>query len=213
MILILLMLLSVVRGQMYRYAKECLGGANPYTSFNTAENLMKDVDICLARAYLTFPEKYRGSFIESINICIDSIRETDRSKPEYRALQKDVASLTSDAGDSIIETSHVISQLGVCASSLKVVTSIDIYEEARFETIAEHFIHQLTDTDDCITGAMTHIYGQIKLVDTRLESYKSKYFDWVNMTQIRQTAAEQCSINFDKSIEVVSRDIERVWHS
>ena len=107
MILILLLLLSGTHGQMYRYAKECLGSANPYTSFNTAANLMKDIDVCLGRAYLTFPEKYRDSFIDSINICIESIRETDRSKPEYRALQKDVASLTSDAGDSIVETSHV----------------------------------------------------------------------------------------------------------
>lgn len=213
MILFLLILLSVAHGQMYRYAKECLAAANPYTSFNTAENLMKDVDICLARAYLTFPEKYRDSFIDSINICIESIRETDRSKPEYRALQKDVASLTSDAGDSIVETSHVISQLGVCASSLKVVTSIDVYEEARFETIADHFIHQLTDTDDCITGTMAHIYDQIRLVDTRLESYKSKYFDWVNMTTFRQSASEKCRVDFDEFIEVVSRDIEREWHS
>ena len=122
MLLFLLFLLVPTHAQMYDYAKECLGSANPYTSFNTAENLMKDVDICLARAYLTFPDKHRDSFVKSINTCIESIRETDRSKPDYRALQKEVASLTSDAGDSIIETSHVISQLGICASSLKVIT-------------------------------------------------------------------------------------------
>ena len=60
---------------------------------------------------------------------------------------------------------------------------------------------------------MTHIYDQIKLVDSRLESYKSKYFDWVNMTAKRQSASEKCRVDFDDFIDIVSREIEREWHS
>lgn len=212
MFIYLLFLLVPVSGQTYQYVKECLDSANPYTSFNTVPNLMKNVDMCLSRAYISFPGQFRNEFELRIEACIDSIRETDRSKPEYHELQKEVAQLTSNTGDSIIETGHVISQLAVCTAALKVVTSIDVYEEARFDSIADHFVHQLSDTDDCIADSIDHINEHVIAVDRKLEEYKVKYTKWVEMTQFRQNAAEDCHSQLGDYIEMVSRDILREWN-
>lgn len=205
----LFLLIASVQGSTYQYVRECLESANPYTSFNTVENLMENVDMCLSRAYISFPGEYREEFKLRIMGCIDLIRETDRSKPEYHDLQKRVAELTSNTGDSIIETGHVISQLAVCTAALKVVTAIDVYEEARFDSIAEHFVHQLSDTDECIEQSMDHIKEHVDLVDERLKEYRLKYSEWVNLTKFRQNAAEDCHDEFDKFIEKIARHIQR----
>jgi hypothetical protein len=212
MIIFLLFFLVPAHAQTYQYVKECLDSANPYTSFNTVPNLLENVDVCLSRAYISFPGQFREEFSLRIEACIDSIRETDRSKPEYHALQKEVAQLTSNTGESIIETGHVISQLSVCTASLKIVTSIDVYEEARFDSIADHFVHQLADTDACIEDSVRHINEHVIAVDEKLAEYKSKYEKWVNMTSIRQNAAEECHSQLGDYIEMVSRNILREWN-
>jgi len=209
----LLLLFSVVSGQTSRYVKECLSSANPYTSFNTMENLMESVDVCLARVYVTFPSEYREAFEGRVSQCIEKIRETDRSKPEYHALEKLISQITSNTGESIIETQHVISQLEVCTNALKMITNIDVYEESRFDDVAEHFVHNLVDTDACVQMSIRHIDEHVDHVDAKLKEYKLKYAEWLEMTKYRQESAELCHELLSVLIEKVQRHILREGNS
>lgn len=206
-------LFVVAKADTSHYVKECLDGGNPYNSFSTVENLIEKVDICLARAYISFPQEFRTEFEEQIQTCINSIRENERSKPEYRTLEREVAQLTSNSADSIIETQHVMSQLVVCTESLKVIANADVYEETRFDSLANKFEYLLHDTNVCIEGGVAHVQEQVDIVDTRLAMYELKYEQWLNMTKSRQEATEKCHEDIEEITQKVHRHILRELHS
>jgi len=195
------------------YIKQCLDGANPYNSFADPEKLLKKVDQCLASAYISFPDEDRASFKEQIQKCIHNIRETDRSKPEFRLLERQVAQLTSNSGDSIVETQHVMSQLAVCTENLKIIANADVYEEARFEELTGQFEKLLQDANTCIEGGVAQIQDQIKVVDERLVNYEQKYEQWKTITKNRQEATENCHKELDDMIKQIHRHILSELHS
>jgi len=209
MLIVIFLLFVSVQGQTSRYIMECLKSANPYTSFAAAETLLEHVDGCLARAYIAFPTSYRDEFKLKISNCITSIHETDRSKPEYHALEKEVAQLTSNAGNSIVEAQHVISQLSVCSEGLKSIANIDVYEEIHFSETVEQVERTLVSTNQCITGSIKAIDEHVGDIDLKLAAYKQKYSMWLELTETRQKLSSECQKDLLSFIEEVHRYILR----
>lgn len=195
------------------YVHNCLQIANPYTSASTAETLLREVETCLARTYLTLPGKYRTLMQQRIQKCIENIKETDRSKPEYHALEKTIAMLTSNVGASIVDSQHSVGQLSVCSESLKIVTNVDVYEETRLEEIVDSFVHNIQHADVCIQDTMQIIDAQVNDIENKLAEYTKAYQTWLNVTNERRNNLASCHIEMDTLIEKVLKHIVRAIHS
>lgn len=211
--IIFFLLASVVSAHNRLYVHNCLQIANPYTSASSVEILMREVDTCLSRTYISFPENYRQEMQTKIQKCIDNIKETDRSKPEYHALEKLIAQLTSNVGSSIVDSQHSVSQLAVCAEPLKILTSVDVYEETRLEEIVDSFVHNIQNADVCIQNTMEIIDGQVIDIEEKLSNYKTTYQTWLNVTKQRREDAVACKLEMDTLIEEIVRHIVRELHS
>lgn len=188
------MFLFIVSAQAYnkQYIKNCIEIANPYTAISTAENLLRKTEICLSRVYIAFPEIYRQELTEKITECIDDLKETEKSKSEYHALQKSIGEITSNVGSSIVDSQQSIENLITCSRPLQIITNIDVYEEARFETVTKSFIENMQTADACIQTSTDIISKQVDDVQHQLETYNKDYTRWLEITEQRQENAQKC---------------------
>lgn len=193
--------------------KRCIQIAYPYSHTNTEKILLEDVDRCLAKMYISFPFVWRGKLREQINECIGNLVELEKSKPEYRAIQKTVVQITSNLGDSIVDAQHSVGQLAVCSEPLKHITNMDIYEESRFDTITKGFVENLKSSDKCLEESIQIISSQSNSVNSKISEYKTSYAKWLNMTAIRQENAEMCKKNIEQLVESISNHIVREFAS
>jgi len=190
--LILFMFIVAARAYNKQYIKNCLEIANPYTTISTSENLLRKTEICLSRVYVAFPENYRQEMSEKITECIDDLKETEKSKSEYHALQKSIGEITSNVGSSIVDSQQSIENLILCSRPLQIITNIDVYEEARFDTITNAFVENMQTADLCIHKSIDIISKQTDDVQHQLETYNEHYATWLEITQQRQTNAQKC---------------------
>lgn len=188
------MFMFIVSARAYnkQYIKNCLEIANPYTTISTADNLLRKTEICLSRVYIAFPEMYRQEMTDKITECIDDLKETEKSKSEYHALQKSIGEITSNVGSSIVDSQQSIENLITCSRPLQIITNIDVYEEARFETITKAFIENMQTADACIHTSIDIISKQSDDVQTQLETYNKDYARWLEITEQRQENAQKC---------------------
>ena len=112
-LLFLIFYITGVRAFNSLYIHNCLQIANPYTSASTVDTLMREVNTCLSRIYIPFPPEYKDGMRQKIQQCVDNIKETDRSKPEYHALEKLIAQLTSNVGSSIVDSQYTVGRTDV----------------------------------------------------------------------------------------------------
>ena len=152
-----------------QYILNCLQYTNPYQAISTADNLLRKTDVCLARVYVKFPQEFRQEMNDKIEECIADIRETEKSKPEYYAIQKSIGEISANVGSSIVDSQHSVEQLVVCADPLKRITNIDVYEETRFETIKDSFISNMQTADTCIHQSLDIISDQTQDIKQKLE--------------------------------------------
>lgn len=197
------LLFTVVNAYNKQYILNCLQYTNPYQAISTAQNLLRKTEVCLARVYVVFPEEFRQEMTDKIEECITDIQETEKSKPEYYAIQKSIGEISANVGSSIVDSQHSVEQLVVCADPLKRITNIDVYEETRFETIKDSFISNMQSADTCIHQSLNIISDQTKDIEQKLHTYFIQYNTWVNMTKIRQEIAQQCQ----QDIKVISERI------
>ena len=197
------LLFTVVNAYNKQYILNCLQYTNPYQAISTAQNLLRKTEVCLARVYVVFPEEFRQEMTDKIEECITDIQETEKSKPEYYAIQKSIGEISANVGSSIVDSQHSVEQLVVCADPLKRITNIDVYEETRFETIKDSFISNMQSADTCIHQSLNIISDQTKDIEQKLHPYFIQYNTWVNMTKIRQEIAQQCQ----QDIKVISERI------
>ena len=197
------LLFTVVNAYNKQYILNCLQYTNPYQAISTAQNLLRKTEVCLARVYVVFPEEFRQEMTDKIEECIIDIQETEKSKPEYYAIQKSIGEISANVGSSIVDSQHSVEQLVVCADPLKRITNIDVYEETRFETIKDSFISNMQSADTCIHQSLNIISDQTKDIEQKLHTYFIQYNTWVNMTKIRQEIAQQCQ----QDIKVISERI------
>ena len=184
--------ITVVNAYNKQYVLNCLQYTNPYQAISTAANLLRKTDVCLARVYIEFPVEFRQEMSDKIEECITDIRETEKSKPEYYAIQKSIGEISANVGSSIVDSQHSVEQLVVCADPLKRITDIDVYEESRFKTITDSFISNMQHADTCIHQSLNIISDQTKDIEQKLDTYFIQYHAWINMTKIRQEKAQQC---------------------
>lgn len=211
--IIFFLLAAVVSAHNRLYVHNCLQIANPYTSASSVDNLMREVDTCLSRTYISFPADHREEMRAQIQKCIDNIRETDRSKPEYHALEKLIAQLTSNVGGSIVDSQHSVSQLAVCSEPLKALTSVDVYEETRLEEIVDSFVHNIQNADVCIQQTMQIIDEQVVDIEQKLSNYNTAYQQWLNVTKRRREDAAACKLEMDTLVDQIVRHIVRELNS
>ena len=197
------LLFTVVNAYNKQYILNCLQYTNPYQAISTAQNLLRKTEVCLARVYVVFPEEFRQEMTDKIEECITDIQETEKSKPEYYAIQESIGEISANVGSSIVDSQHSVEQLVVCADPLKRITNIDVYEETRFETIKDSFISNMQSADTCIHQSLNIISDQTKDIEQKLHTYFIQYNTWVNMTKIRQEIAQQCQ----QDIKVISERI------
>lgn len=167
---------------------------------------------CLARAYVPFPEQYKTEVKTILDFCIQKIGETEQSRAEYRALEKSISSMTSDLGSSIVESQHLLESLAFCANPLKAITSVDIYEESRFESVTKMFMDQLDKADHCIVHGVERVEEVTAKVETQIVDFRSNYDLWKNITNQRQIDATKCRQDIDKITEEVTAEILRSLH-
>jgi DNA repair ATPase RecN len=203
------LLFTVVNAYNKQYILNCLQYTNPYQAISTAQNLLRKTEVCLARVYVVFPEEFRQEMTDKIEECITDIQETEKSKPEYYAIQKSIGEISANVGSSIVDSQHSVEQLVVCADPLKRITNIDVYEETRFETIKDSFISNMQSADTCIHQSLNIISDQTKDIEQKLHTYFIQYNTWVNMTKIRQEIAQQCQQDIKEISERIFKHIVR----
>ena len=203
------LLFTVVNAYNKQYILNCLQYTNPYQAISTAQNLLRKTEVCLARVYVVFPEEFRQEMTDKIEECIIDIQETEKSKPEYYAIQKSIGEISANVGSSIVDSQHSVEQLVVCADPLKRITNIDVYEETRFETIKDSFISNMQSADTCIHQSLNIISDQTKDIEQKLHTYFIQYNTWVNMTKIRQEIAQQCQQDIKEISERIFKHIVR----
>ena len=200
---------TTVNAYNKQYILNCLQYTNPYQAISTADNLLRKTDVCLSRVYVVFPPEYRAEMTEKIEECIADIRETEKSKPEYYAIQKSIGEISANVGSSIVDSQHTVEQLVVCADPLKRITNIDVYEETRFETIKDSFISNMQHADTRIHQSLNIISDQTKDIEDKLQTYFIQYHTWINMTKIRQEKAQQCQQDIKEISEKIFKHIIR----
>jgi hypothetical protein len=204
-----ILLFTVVNAYNKQYILNCLQYTNPYQAISTAQNLLRKTEVCLARVYVVFPQEFRQEMTDKIEECITDIQETEKSKPEYYAIQKSIGEISANVGSSIVDSQHSVEQLVVCADPLKRITNIDVYEEARFETIKDSFLSNMQSADTCIHQSLNIISDQTKDIEQKLHTYFIQYNTWINMTKIRQEIAQQCQQDIKEISERIFKHIVR----
>lgn len=192
-----------------QYIKNCLEIANPYTTISTSENLLRKTELCLSRVYIAFPESYRQQMSEKIEECVSDLKETEKSKSEYHAIQKSIGEITSNVGSSIVDSQQSIEKLIVCSQPLQRITNIDIYEEARFDTVTAAFIENMQTADACIHKSIDIISEQADDVQRQLNTYNEQYAKWLEMTEQRQKNAQECQQQIKSLAEEIFKHIVR----
>ena len=192
-----------------QYIKNCLEIANPYTTVSTSGNLLRKTELCLSRVYLAFPESYRQQMSEKIEECVSDLKETEKSKSEYHAIQKSIGEITSNVGSSIVDSQQSIEKLIVCSQPLQRITNIDIYEEARFDTVTAAFIENMQTADACIHTSIDIISKQTDDVQYQLETYNKDYARWLEITEQRQKNAQECQQQIKSLAEKIFKHIVR----
>jgi hypothetical protein len=204
-----ILLFTVVNAYNKQYILNCLQYTNPYQAISTAQNLLRKTEVCLARVYVVFPQEFRQEMTDKIEECITDIQETEKSKPEYYAIQKSIGEISANVGSSIVDSQHSVEQLVVCADPLKRITNIDVYEETRFETIKDSFLSNMQSADTCIHQSLNIISDQTKDIEQKLHTYFIQYNTWINMTKIRQEIAQQCQQDIKEISERIFKHIVR----
>ena len=212
MFFIFFLMISLVRAHTRQYISTCMLSLDPYTASNNADYMIRASEKCLSRAYVSFPEEFKPQVKHILDTCIDKIRDSERSRAEYHALEKSISSVTSDLGSSIVESQHLLESLAFCATPLKSITSIDIYEESRFDSITKMFIHQLDKADHCIVHSIEHVEEATKIVEQKITEFRSKYDLWKNVTKQRTLDAAKCREDIDKITEDITAHILRLLH-
>ena len=187
--------------------ERCVQIAFPYSSSNTAISLLEDVDRCLAKMYILMSPSDRALLGQQIELCVSNMVELEKSKPEYKKLQRQITEITSNLGDSIVDAQHTVGQLTVCNEPLKHITNLKIFEESRFDSIAKLFVENLESADKCVEDSMVEVTHQTSDVDDRISSYKIHYQKWLNLTSFRQDTAELCKRNMTILTETISHHI------
>lgn len=196
-----------------QYIKNCLEIANPYTTISTSDNLLRKTEICLSRVYVAFPDTYRQEMTEKIEQCIHDLKETEKSKSEYHALQKSIGEITSNVGSSIVDSQQSIEKLIVCSQPLQRITNIDVYEEARFDTITKSFVENMQTADACIHTSMDIITQQADDVQHQLDTYNQQYNRWLEITEQRQQSAQECQQEIKTISDKIVKHIVRESNS
>lgn len=207
--LFIFMLMAHTMAHNEQYLKNCLEMANPYMSISTSQNLLRKTELCLSRVYVTFPEEYREAMSAKIEECVNDLKETDKSKSEYHALQKSIGEITSSVGSSIVDSQQSIEKLIVCSEPLKRITNIDVYEEARFDTITSAFVENMQTADACIHTSIDIISEQADDVQQQLALYNQQYTRWLDITKQRQTNAQRCQQDIKSLADDIFKHIVR----
>jgi len=201
-----------VHAHTRQYVHTCLLALDPYTSSNNADYMIRASEKCLARAYVPFPQQYKSELKCVLEFCIQKISDTERSRGEYRALEKTIASMTSDLGSSVVESQHLLENLAFCANPLKSITGVDIYEESRFQSITNMFMDQLEKANHCIEHGVRHVEEVTAKIETQINDFRSNYTQWQNTTQQRHLDATKCRQDIDKLMSDITADILRSVH-
>ena len=212
MFFIFVLLIVGAQAHTRQYIHTCLLSLDPYSVSNNADYMIRASEKCLARAYVPFPGQYKPELKTILDFCIRKIGETEQSRAEYRALEKTISSMTSDLGSSIVESQHLLESLAFCANPLKAITTVDIYEESRFESVTKMFIDQLEKADHCIVHGVQHVEEVTTKVETQITDFRSNYALWKNITKQRQTDATKCREDIDKMTADITADILRSLH-
>jgi len=147
--------------------------------------------------------------INKIDECIDDLRETEKSRPEYRTIQKSIGEITANIGSSIVDSQRTVERLEICAEPLKRITNVDIYEETRLGVIKDEFITNMRDADTCIEQSVQHIQTQTTDIEQKLQTYLSQYNQWTNITSTRQHQAQKCQQDIKNIAQNVFKHIVR----
>lgn len=209
MFFILLILPISVLAHTRQYIHTCLLSLDPYSKSNDAKHMIGTASECLARAYVPFPPQYKQPVFDTLNTCIERIRKTDFSSGEYRALEKSISSVTSNLGSSIVEAQHLLENLVFCSQPLKIITAIEIYEQTRFDTVTDIFIHQLQKADQCVELGIKHIEEITTDVDAKIKEFHINYNQWSNMTLQRQLDSKNCRLQIEMLTEEMTGVILR----
>jgi hypothetical protein len=121
--------------------------------------------------------------------------------------------MTSNIGSSVVDSQHSVSQLAVCAEPLKILTSIDIYEETRLGEIVDSFVHNIQHVDFCIQNTMQIIDSQVTDIEQQLADYTQTYEAWLHITKKRRQDAENCKLDMDTLVKKITKHIVHGLHS
>lgn len=187
-----LLLLGRVTAHTRQFVRTCLLSIDPYSSSNSPDFMIVSAATCLARSYIAFPQHFKVPLAQKLNECIASIRETDRSRPEYISLEKTISSITSNLGSSIVEAQHTLENMVYCTEPLKAITNMEVFEESRFDTVAKKFIQQMQKSHHCIHHGIANVETVTTSVAAQIAEFELKYDEWKNISLRRQTDAEEC---------------------
>ena len=213
MIFLFFLLMTLVQAHTRTYIHTCLLSLDPYSASNNAEYMIRASEKCLSRAYVPFPDSFKPKLKQVLTLCIDKIRDSERSRSEYHALEKSISSMTSDLGSSIVESQHLLENLAFCATPLKSITSVDIYEESRFDSISRMFVRQLEKADHCIVHGVEHVEEMTDVVEQKITEFRSKYNLWKNITKQRSLDATKCREDIDRMTSDITSHILRSLHN
>ena len=96
-----------------------------------------------------------------------------------------------------------------CTEPLKSITNIEVYEESRFDTVAQKFISQMQKSHHCINHGITNVETVTNSVATQMADFELRYEDWKNITLRRQKDAEECREDIKHILEDVTAHILR----
>ena len=205
----LFLLFAIGAAHTREYEHTCLLSIDPYSSSTTTEYMIFAAGTCLARAYIAFPSVFEETLTQKLTQCITAIKQTDRSRPEYISLEKTISSITSNLGSTIVEAQHTLENMVYCTEPLKAITNVEIYEESRFDTVAQHFIQQMQKSHHCINHGIHNVELVTHSVATQITNFETQYEQWKNITLIRQADAELCRKDIKQILEDVTIHILR----
>jgi len=204
-----LLLLVRVTAHTRQFVRTCLLSIDPYSSSNTPEYMIVSASTCLARSYIAFPPEFELPLTQKLVECIAAIRETDRSRPEYISLEKTISSITSNLGSSIVEAQHTLENMVYCTEPLKAITNMEVFEESRFDTVANKFIQQMQKSHHCINHGITNVETVTTSVAAQIADFELKYDEWKNISLRRQTEAEACRAQIKTMTDDITAHILR----
>ena len=96
-----------------------------------------------------------------------------------------------------------------CTEPLKAITNIEIYEESRFDTVAQTFIQQMQKSHHCINHGIANVETVTNSVATQIADFESQYDTWKNITIKRQQDAEKCKHEIKHIADQITAQIVR----